>query len=57
MEFKFKPIPSEFEIKDKIKQENYLVNGNLVKWEGDFSFVWGEARKSQEEPGGARRSQ
>ena len=40
MEFKFNPIPPEFEIKDKIKQDNYLVNGNLVKWDGEFSPVY-----------------
>ena len=40
MEFKFNPIPPEFEIKDEIKQDNYLVNGNLVKWDGEFSPVY-----------------
>ena len=48
MEFKFKPIPSEFEIKDKIKQENYLVNGNLVKWEGEFSPVYSTISSDKE---------
>ena len=40
MEFKFNPIPPQFEIKDEIKQDNYLVNGNLVKWDGEFSPVY-----------------
>ena len=40
MEFKFNPIPPQFEIKDEIKQDNFLVNGNLVKWDGEFSPVY-----------------
>ncbi|MDC3170458.1 NADP-dependent glyceraldehyde-3-phosphate dehydrogenase [Bacteroidota bacterium] len=40
MEFKFKQIPQEFEITEKIKQDNYLINGNLVKWDGEFSPVY-----------------
>ena len=40
MEFKFKHIPQEFEITEKIKQDNYLINGNLVKWDGEFSPVY-----------------
>ena len=40
MKYKFKPIPSEFEIIDKVKQASYLVNGNLIKWDGDFSSVY-----------------
>ena len=40
MKYKFKPVPSEFEIIDKVKQASYLVNGNLIKWDGDFSSVY-----------------
>ena len=40
MEFKFKQIPQEFEITEKIKQDNFLVNGKLVKWDGEFSPVY-----------------
>ena len=40
MEFKFKPIPASFKIDQKIKQSNYLVNGNLVPWTGEFSSVY-----------------
>ena len=40
MEFKFKQIPQEFEITENIKQDNYLINGNLVKWDGEFSPVY-----------------
>ena len=40
MEFNFKQIPQEFEITEKIKQDNYLINGNLVKWDGEFSPVY-----------------
>ena len=40
MEFNFKQIPQEFEITEKIKQDSYLINGNLVKWDGEFSPVY-----------------
>ena len=40
MKYKFKPVPSGFEIIDKVKQASYLVNGNLIKWDGDFSSIY-----------------
>ena len=40
MDFKFKEIPQEFELTEKIKQDNFLVNGKLVKWDGEFSPVY-----------------
>ena len=48
MEFKFKPIPPEFEIKNKIKQDSYLVNGNLKKWKGDFSPVFSSVSSTED---------
>ena len=40
MKNNFTPIPVQFKINEKIKQNNYLVNGNLVNWNGDFSDVY-----------------
>ena len=40
MEYTFRHIPSEFQINKKIKQEEFLINGNLQKWKGDFSPVY-----------------
>ena len=40
MNFDFKDIPEEFRLKEKIKQDSYLVNGKLIKWQGDFSPVY-----------------
>jgi len=40
MEFKFSPIPNHFKIKETVTQDNYLVNGKLVSWKGDFSPVY-----------------
>ena len=40
MEYTFKPIPEEFQINEKVKQEEFLINGNLQKWKGDFSPVY-----------------
>ena len=40
MKYKFKSVPSKFEIRDKVKQTSYLVKGNLIKWDGDFSPVY-----------------
>ena len=40
MEYNFKPIPPDFEIKEQIKQDNYLVDGKIVKWDGEYSPVY-----------------
>ena len=40
MNFDFKDIPEEFRLKEIIKQDSYLVNGKLIKWQGDFSPVY-----------------
>ena len=40
MNFTFTSIPEEFKITEKIKQSNYLVNGNLIDWEGEYSPVY-----------------
>jgi len=48
MEFKFKPIPVEYEITKKIKQDNFLINGNLVKWQGEFSSVYSTISSTSE---------
>ena len=48
MEFKFKPIPVEYEITEKIKQDNFLINGNLVKWQGEFSSVYSTISSTSE---------
>ena len=39
MEFKFKPIPSEFEINDKIKQEKNMSVDHTVMYEIDGTFT------------------
>jgi hypothetical protein len=39
MDFKFLPIPNHFKINETVRQDNYLVNGKLVSWKGDFSPV------------------
>ena len=48
MEFKFKHIPQEFEITEKIKQDNYLINGKLVKWDGEFSPIYSTISSTSE---------
>ena len=40
MDYTFKPIPEEFQINERVKQEEFLINGNLQKWKGDFSPVY-----------------
>ena len=40
MNFDFKDIPEEFSLKEIIKQDSYLVDGKLIKWQGDFSPVY-----------------
>ena len=40
MEYTFRPIPLEFQINKKIKQEEFLINGNLQKWKGEFSPIY-----------------
>ena len=48
MEFTFRPIPSEFKIEQNIKQEEFLVNGDLVKWDGEFSPVYSSISSTNE---------
>ena len=40
MKYNFSPIPEPFKIKQSIKQDNFLVDGKLHKWEGEFSPVY-----------------
>ena len=40
MKYNFNPIPEPFKIKQSIKQDNFLVNGKLHKWDGEFSPVY-----------------
>ena len=34
-----KDIPPQFQVKETIEQKEYLVNGELVPWEGKYSTV------------------
>ena len=40
MKYNFSPIPEPFKIKQSIKQDDFLVNGKLHKWDGEFSPVY-----------------
>jgi glyceraldehyde-3-phosphate dehydrogenase (NADP+) len=39
MKSSFKEIPEKYKILSPIVQENYLINGHLIKWNGDYSDV------------------
>ena len=39
MKSSFKEIPEKYKISSPIVQENYLINGDLIKWNGDYSDV------------------
>lgn len=41
-------IPEEFEIKDPLHQANYLVNGELRKWQGKFTDVYSTISSTSE---------
>ena len=40
MYFNFEKIPDQYKIKNEIVQNQFLVNGKLVTWSGDFSPVY-----------------
>ena len=39
MYFNFEKIPDQYKIKNEIVQNQFLVNGKLVTWNGDLSPV------------------
>ena len=41
-------IPQEFQIKDLLNQDTYLVNGELKKWEGQTSAVFSTISSTEE---------
>ena len=36
MHFEFEKIPDQFKIKDEIVQNQFLVDGKLVNWNGEL---------------------
>ena len=40
MHFEFEKIPDQFKIKEEIVQNQFLVDGKLVNWNGELSSVY-----------------
>ena len=47
MYFNFEKIPDQFKIKNEIVQNQFLVNGKLVNWNGDLSPVYSTISSSK----------
>ncbi len=48
MNYTFKEIPKEYKINETVSQDTYLINGELIKWNGDRADVFSTISSTKE---------